>query len=113
MQWYDDLYHSLWLRGRAAAIKRGESVKSQRKGIRITVLGRIIDALLRDGTFASYQDRLICLMLYYAVGRGSEVSTMNFEGLYWDIDDSALWSSWPQLKTGRCTDLSFFTHAYS
>jgi hypothetical protein len=112
-EWYSELLGHLRIRGRAEAVKRGETIKDSTVGIRGKLLARISDRLFKDGTQLSLCERAIVLTLYHAVGRGSEVSTCNFDLFRWDEDEECLWTAWQQVKTGRGTDLSFHPDATS
>jgi hypothetical protein len=105
--WYTDLMFALKLRGRAAAIKRGENVRDRTQGIRRTLLIRLCDHLLKVGSAKALEQRAILLTLYHSVGRGGEVSTLNFNNLRWSEDDEMLWTGWNELKTGRNTEISY------
>lgn len=111
--WYNELYGSLRVRGRAEAIKRGDPVKESTLGIRRKLLKRISKHLVQEGTQLAYSERAILNTLYAAVGHGGEVSTVNMDILRWDEDDEALWTAWNQSKTGRSSDLSFHPDAES
>ena len=111
--WYHDLLAGLRVRGRAEAIKRGDSVKDATLGIRHKLLFRICKYLCTVGSRRIIQERAILTTLYHAVGRGGEVATCNFSLLRWDDDDETLWTTWSQTKTGRFTNLSFHPDAAS
>jgi len=94
-------------RGRAEAIKQGENTRDKTLGIHRKLLQHICLHLLETGSPLSYEQRAVILMLYHAVGRGGEVSTMNFDILWWCEDnETAPWTGWNKAKTGRSSEIS-------
>jgi hypothetical protein len=106
-QWYNTLLYGLKLRGRAAAIKRGENVRDRTLGIRRKLLIRLCDRLLVVGTVKAMEQRAILLTLYHSVGRASEASFLNMHNMQWSEDDELLWTGWNEHKTGRNTEISY------
>jgi hypothetical protein len=106
-KWYTELLCGLKLRGRAAAIKRGENVRDRTMGIRRKLLIRLCDHLLMVGTVKAMEQRAILLTLYHSVGRASEASILNLYNMHWSEDDEMLWTGWNEMKTGRNTEISY------
>jgi len=91
----------------AACIRRGERIKDRTQGIRRDLLLQICDELLKRGDTPCYQDRAVVLCLYHAIGRGGEVSTLNFQMMHWDPNDDILWTGWHESKTSQENEISF------
>jgi hypothetical protein len=106
-EWYHDLLKMLRLSGQAAAILRGETISDKRKGIRRKLLREICMYLLKQPNQIPKVERVVILALYYAVGRGGEVSAMNFNTMEWDAEDERLWTGWFEFKTGQSNAIDF------
>ena len=100
-------------RSRAEAVRRGENVRERTTGIRLALLTSMCKALLQLRNGKSYENRAIILCLYYAIGRGGEVSVLNFDNLRWDVDDDYLWTGWNEFKTGHSSEISYHPSATS
>eukprot|EP00542_Grammatophora_oceanica_P003567 CAMPEP_0194065926 /NCGR_PEP_ID=MMETSP0009_2-20130614/85740_1 /TAXON_ID=210454 /ORGANISM="Grammatophora oceanica, Strain CCMP 410" /LENGTH=749 /DNA_ID=CAMNT_0038718827 /DNA_START=67 /DNA_END=2316 /DNA_ORIENTATION=+ len=110
-RWYVDLRHGLNNRARAFAIKKGEAILKEANALRRKLLKQIGEALLEDGSKQAMESRALLMMLYHAVGRAGEVSTINFDLFRWDDDDEAVWVEWGQQKTGRTSPISLHPDA--
>lgn len=110
-EWFNTLYNSLGIRATAEAAKRGDIVRSPTRGIRRKLLSRIQHALMSQGTPQDYENRHVLNTLYHAVARGSEVSLTNFDAMWWCDEAEALWTGWPELKTGHSGEISFHADA--
>lgn len=110
-KWYKELYDQIYIRACVKAIKRGDPIKSATLSIRHKLLNKIAEQLVKRGDAAAYEDRAVVVTLYHAVGRGGEVSHTYFEGMHWSEEDEALWTSWPEEKTGHNGDISFHANA--
>ena len=104
---------SLRARACAEAIKRGQNVRNKTAGICKQLLTKLSAFLAKAGDALSHENRAIILCLYDAIGRASEVSVLNLDNIYWDPDDEMLWTGWNQVKTGRCTEISYHPDAES
>jgi hypothetical protein len=58
-------------------------------------IGESLDSDVDEGDFEEGDT------LYHSVGRGGEVSTLDFNNMHWGEDDEMLWTGWNELKTGR------------
>ena len=101
-QWYNELYRGLKLRASAVCIKRGGTVTKKHVGFPKKVLAACVLYLLKkycDGT--GYEERATLVMLYHAVGRGSEVAATTWESATWDEDRQMLVFDWGEFKGGQ------------
>ncbi len=101
-QWYNDLYRGLKLRACALCIKRGGTVTKKHVGFPKKVLVECVKFLLkkyRDGT--GYEERAALVMLFHAVGRGSEVAATTWDSATWDEDRQMLIFDWGEFKGGQ------------
>jgi hypothetical protein len=110
-KWFSQLYDDLYVRACAYAMKRGEPVKTATLGLRRKILTRVAKALVGIGNATSFEERAVLITLYMAVGRGGEVSLTHFDGMRWSDEDEALWTAWPEIKTGHFGDISFHADA--
>jgi hypothetical protein len=108
--WYDELYDSLKMRARVAAIARGEPVENRTVGIHRDLIIKICDQLLEEGTVAAMEERAILTTLYHAVGRGGEVSTSNWDTAIWQVvqGEGRFCLNWGELKGGKSSIMPFF-----
>lgn len=90
-----------------ACIRRGDRIKDKTLGIRRDLLIQICDELLKKGDTLCYRDRAVMLCLYHAIGRGGEVSTLNFQMMNWDENDDILWTGWHEAKTSQENEISY------
>jgi hypothetical protein len=73
--WYDELNRALNLRASVECIRRGGKVSKKAVGFARKALAEACLILLKQDNFAlGTEERAIILAIYYAVGRGGEVS---------------------------------------
>ena len=98
-QWYNDLYRGLKMRACALCIKRGGTITKKHVGFAKKALEDCIKHLLQkyiNGT--GYEERAVLVMLFHAVGRGSEVGSTTWDSATWDEDRQMLVFDWGELK---------------
>ena len=113
-KWYSDVFYAAEREAHLACSKRGDSHKEQKGSLQHVLLERICRALLDDspGNQPSYEAVAALVMLYQAIGRGSEVSLTAFNLMRWDTAEESLWALWSELKVAsHQTDLPFFCNA--
>jgi len=82
-QWYEELYRGLNLRATALAIKKEAKVTKKQ----VVLRGRLFSLLyLVKHSDNGYEERAVILILFHAVGRGSEVAATTWESAEWDDD---------------------------
>ena len=107
---YKDLYKRLRIRGRVAAIARGESPGDSTEGTHSDVLEESNDVLIREDRYA---DRAVLNSLYHAVGRGSEVASWSWAATSWNPRQEQLESDWREFKTSKNGLMTWHCHAES
>ena len=83
------------MRATAAAIKRGDAISDKTPGIQQDLLKSINKRLLEQNR---HEDRAVTNTIFYAVGRGGEVSTSIWDTTEWDTKQEQLLMDWPELK---------------
>mmetsp|Transcript_19499 Transcript_19499/g.42365 ORF Transcript_19499/g.42365 Transcript_19499/m.42365 type:complete len:741 (+) Transcript_19499:209-2431(+) len=110
--WYEELYHGLKMRASVECIKRGGTVSKKAVGFARAALANSCEFLMgQDNQSLGYEERLVLLMLFHAVGRGGEVSTSTWDSARWDEDREFLELDWGEFKKGQQQIMTFHPDA--
>ena len=112
-QWYQDIYRNLQMRGRIAAIDRGETISDQAIGCSRDTLVEMALFLMRENTPLSYEERCILTTLFHAVGRGGEISASTWNSAYFHALEGMLVFDWREYKKANEYVMTFHPDAKS